>query len=124
LNSAPKGQGGGNPVRINGAASVGASLINVDNATTSQTDWLLAGDYIQIGTGENARLYMVVSDADTNGSGEATIQIWPNLQQAVVDNQSIGINGAVGCFFLNAPPTFETDNNSFTRISFSASSVV
>lgn len=124
LSSTPKGEGGGAPVRLNGAASVGDSLINVDNATTSQSGWLLAGDYIQIGTGENARLYMVVSDVSTNGSGEATINIWPNLQQSASDNQSIAINGAQGCFFLEGAPTFETDDNSFTRVSFTAASVV
>jgi hypothetical protein len=39
----------GTPV-VNGASQSGSSLV-VDGAATSQTGWLLAGDYIQLGTG-------------------------------------------------------------------------
>lgn len=123
LSSTPKGEGGGTPL-MDGGATVGTSTLSIDGASISQTDWLMAGDYIQLGSGENARLYMVVSDVDTTITGKANIPIWPSLQIAPSDNDPLTVSGAQGCFFLNGPPTFETDNNSFTRISFSASSVV
>ena len=77
LSSTAKGEAGGTPL-INGTLAVGASIVTIDGATTSQSNWLMAGDYIQVGTGESARLYMVVSDVSTNGSGEASVNIWPN----------------------------------------------
>ena len=123
LSSAAKGSAGGTPL-VNGTLAVGATILTIDGASTTQTGWLLAGDYVQLGSGENARLYMVTSDVNTNGSGEASIPIWPALQIAPSNNDSVTVSSAQGCFFLNGSPTFETDNNSFTSISFSASSVV
>ena len=123
LSATAKGEAGGTPL-INGSLSVGDSIVTVDGASTTQTDWLMAGDYIQLGSGENARLYMVVSDVDTNGSGEASINIWPNLQIAPSDNDSVTISSAQGCFALSGPPTFSTDVNSFTTLTFNAASVV
>lgn len=123
LSSTAKGEAGGTPL-INGTLAVGASIVTIDGATTSQSNWLMAGDYIQIGTGENARLYMVVSNVSTNGSGEASVSIWPNLQIAPSDNDAVIVSNPQGCFFLEGAPTFETDDNSFTRVSFTAASVV
>ena len=123
LSSTAKGEAGGTPL-INGTLAVGASIVTIDGTTTSQSNWLMAGDYIQIGTGENARLYMVVANASTNGSGEASVSIWPNLQIAPSDNDAVIVSSPQGCFFLEGAPTFETDDNSFTRVSFTAASVV
>lgn len=124
LSATAKGEAGGTPL-LNGAITIGDTIIAVDGASVSQTDWLKAGDYIQIGTGSNARLYMVLDDVDTNGSGEANINVWPSVQVAAADNASVVVSSTVGCFRLNAPSvSFETGLNSFTKISFSAVSVV
>lgn len=97
----------------------------MDGCPLSQTDWLKAGDYIQLGTGGDARLFMVTDDVDSNGSGEATINIWPDINVAYADNTSVVVSNTVGAFRLTQDRiTFDTDNNSFTRVSFSAVSVV
>jgi hypothetical protein len=123
LSKEPKGSAGGTPL-VNGANQSGGSLV-VDGASTSQTGWLLAGDYIQLGTGATARLYMVTDDVDTDGSGNATIPIWPNLQIIPSDNDSVTLTNTVGTFRLTSDETsFETNSNSFSTISFNAVSLV
>jgi len=123
LSATPKGSAGGTPL-LAGASQVGSS-IDIDGASSSQTGWLLAGDFIQLGTGANARLYMVTDDVDTDGSGNATINIWPNIRVAFADNTAVVTSNTVGAWRLNsASVSFQTDSNSFTQISFSANSVV
>lgn len=123
LSKTAKGEAGGTPL-INGASQTGSSL-NVDGCTTSQTDWLKAGDYIQLGTGGDARLFMVTDDVDSDVSGEATINIWPDINVAYADDTAVVVSNTVGAFRLTQDRiTFDIDNNSFTKISFSAVSVV
>lgn len=123
LSAEPKGSAGGTPL-VAGANQIGNSL-DIDGATSSQTGWLLAGDYIQLGTGSDARLYMVIGDVDTDGSGNATISIWPNIRTAFADNTPVVTSDTVGTWRLDSnSTTFQTSENSFTRISFSANSVV
>jgi hypothetical protein len=123
LSETPKGSAGGTPV-VNGASQTGSSLV-IDGATPSQTGWLLAGDYIQLGTGGDARLYMVTDDVNSDGSGNVTIPIWPDLQIIPSDNDSVIVSNTVGTFRLTSDDTsFETNSNSFSTISFNAVSVV
>jgi len=123
LSKTAKGSAGGTPL-VNGGSQTGKNLV-VDGAAASQTRWLLAGDYIQLGTGGNARLYMVTDDVNTNGSGEATIPIWPDIQITPADNDPVVVSNTVGTFRLTSDDmTFETNSNSFSNLSFNAVSVV
>lgn len=123
LSATAKGSAGGTPL-VNGASQTGSSLV-VDGAATSQTGWLLAGDYIQLGTGSSARLYMVTDDVNTDGSGNATINIWPTIRTAPANNDAITLASPMGTFRLTGDDmSFETNSNSFTNISFTAISVV
>ena len=56
---------------VNGGSQTGNEL-NIDGLPTSVTGYLLAGDYIQLGSGSTARLYKVLQDVNSNASGEAT----------------------------------------------------
>jgi hypothetical protein len=123
LSKTAKGSAGGNPL-VNGASQSGSNLV-VDGASTSQTGWLLAGDYIQLGTDATARLYMVTDDVDTDGSGNATIPIWPDLQITPANNDAVVVSNTVGTFRLTSDEvSFETNSNSFSNISFNAVSIV
>tara|TARA_B100000686_G_C16266011_1_gene701667 strand:- start:50 stop:670 length:621 start_codon:yes stop_codon:yes gene_type:complete len=84
---------------INGASQTGNSLIT-DGWTASQTGILKAGDYFQIGTGANARLYKVLQDADSDGSGNATFDIWPSINTAYADDAALIVSSTVGLFRL------------------------
>lgn len=123
LSGSAKGSLGGTPV-VDGGSQTGSTL-NVTGATPSVTGWLLQGDYIQLGTGEDARLYMVTEDADTDGSGDVTLSLWPNLQVSPSDTDSVITSNPVGAFRLvNNPLNFNTNYQSQTLISFTAVSLV
>jgi hypothetical protein len=84
--TAPQGVGTGTPL-VKGASQTGNSIIT-DGWTISQTGILKAGDLMQIGN----YMYMVLSDANSDGSGDATFDIWPNLRSSPADNAAITVN--------------------------------
>lgn len=100
--AAPRGSAAstpGTPV-VNGASQVGSTLA-VDGLPASATGYLKAGDYIQLGSGATARLHKVLNDVDTNGSGEATLDIWPDLRSSPDDDSAVVVSDAVGNFRLS-----------------------
>lgn len=96
--STARGVATGTPV-VNGASQTGNELIT-DGWTTSTTGILKAGDYIQLGTGSDSRLYKVLDDVDSDASGNATLTVWPNLRSSPSDNQTIVVSGCKGVFRL------------------------
>lgn len=68
--------------------------ITVTGASANRTGWLLAGDYIQLGSGATATLHKVLEDASTSGSGVTTLEIWPHLREsrsgAVIVSDTVG----------------------------------
>lgn len=123
LGASAQGPAGGTPL-VAGASQTGTS-INIDGCTSSQTGWLKAGDYIQIGSAADARLYMVTDDVNTNASGEATINIWPQIRTAPSDNASIIVSNSVGTFRLSSDSsTWSADKASIYGIQFSGVGVV
>ena len=112
----PRGTATGTPL-VNGASQTGQSLVT-DGWTISVTNILRAGDYIQIGQ----RLYKVLNDVNSNGSGQATLDIWPRLRESPSDNASIVTASCVGLFRLasNAVPVYNAGADKNYQISFSA----
>ncbi len=94
----PRGSAGGTPV-VNGADQVGGTLA-IDGCTASQTGWLKAGDYIQLGSGGTATLHKVLQDADSDGSGNVSLDIWPYIRSAPTDGSTVVTSNAVGKFRL------------------------
>lgn len=94
----PRGSAGGTPV-VNGADQVGGTLA-IDGCTASQTGWLKAGDYIQLGSGTTATLHKVLQDADSDGSGNVSLDIWPYIRSAPTDGSTVVTSNAVGKFRL------------------------
>ena len=84
---------------VNGASQVGGTL-NIDGCTASQTGWLKAGDYIQLGSAGSATLHKVLADADSNGSGEVALDIWPYIRTAPSDNATVVVTNTIGRFRL------------------------
>ena len=112
----PRGSAGGSPV-VNGASQTGGSIV-LDGAATSQTGWLKAGDYIQIGT----TLHKVLTDADTDGRGNVTLDIWPDLRTSPADNASVTVSSATGLWSL-ATPAVRWNVNEMTVYGFSFAAV-
>ena len=101
--SAPRGSAAttpGTPV-VNGASQTGGTLA-IDGLPASATGYLKAGDYIQVGSGAAAKLHKVLNNVDSNASGEATLDIWPDLRSSPADDETVVISDAVGTFRLAA----------------------
>lgn len=93
----------GTPV-VNGASQTGGTLA-IDGLPASATGYLKAGDYIQLGSAATAQFYKVLTDADSNSSGEATLQIWPNLRSSPSDGATVIVSNAKGVFRLSSNET-------------------
>ena len=107
-------------VLVNGAGQTGNS-INVDGVGATVTGAFKAGDYITI----QDRLYMVTDDANSNGSGEATLYIEPALRSgilAIADDATVLYTNTTALMRLDSnEQNWDTDHISKYGISFSFS---
>lgn len=94
--TAPRGIATGTPL-VKGAGQTGQSLIT-DGWTINITGILKAGDYLQIGS----YLYVNLNDANSNGTGDATLDIWPRLRSSPSDNAAITVKSAKGLWRLTS----------------------
>lgn len=100
VGTAPRGVGTGTP-QVKGASQAPRqNQLITDGWTASVTGILKAGDWLQIGSGSATRLHKVLDDADSDGSGSATLTLWPNLRESPNDNEVITVNNAQGLFRL------------------------
>jgi len=119
IGKTPRGAIGGTPL-VNGADQTGQDLI-IDGCSNSITGWLRAGDYIQLGSGSTARLHKVLADVNTNGSGQATLSLWPNIRTAPADNAAVTVTNTVGLWRLASnESSWSVNEASIYGISFSA----
>lgn len=118
----PRGVATGTPL-VKGASQTGRELI-VDGFTTSTTNILRAGDFIQLGSGSTTRLHKVLNDVNSNGSGEVTLDLAPLIITAPADNDPVVVSNAKGLFRLksnNNPVNISPPNQH--SIAFSAREV-
>lgn len=105
-----------NVIRLQGAHTAGATQLTVDGMDNNVTDWIRAGDFIRILN----EMKMVTADVDTNGSGEGTFEIWPELHADQNDNQIVVYNAddiyadyfLVEAQGLGATPYYSQSSNS------------
>jgi len=86
--SSPQGTATGTPV-VNGAQSPGDTTIVTDGWSNSIT-CLKAGDFIKFAS--HSKVYMVVADATSDGSGNSTLTIEPPLTSSVADDEAITVS--------------------------------
>ena len=84
---------------VNGGSQVGDTLV-IDGCSPSVTGFLLPGDYIQLGSSTTTQLYKVLTQVDTDASGNATLDLWPNLRSSPADNSTIIVANTKGRFRL------------------------
>lgn len=97
----------------------------LDGATANVTGWLKAGDYIQLGTAGTSTLHKVLADANSDGSGNVTIDIWPAMRRPPLDNSAVGTNAAKGRFRLvTNEQSFSINNLEIYGITFGAMEAV
>lgn len=93
----------GSPV-VDGAGQTGAQLA-LRGLPANAAGYLLEGDYLQLGTAGEARLYMALAQVDADGAGKATVKIWPKLRTSPGDGAAVVVDGAEGVFALASPFT-------------------
>ena len=102
---------------VNGGSQTGSTL-NVDGLPVSVSKYLKAGDYIQLGAGSSAKLHKVLVDVNSNGSGLATLEIWPNLRSSPADNDPIVVANCAGVFRLTDDVSWDINSSSVYSIAF------
>ena len=111
-------------VTINGSTTSGNTL-DIQSAPLSTTDYLKAGDYMQIGIGTSRQLFKVLTDVDTDGNGTATVDVCPNVRTTIVDNAPVTFESAKGVFRLSSNETSWSVNEASTYgITFGAMEAV
>ena len=123
LGATARGVASGTPL-VKGASQTGNSLIT-DGWTASQTGILKAGDYFQLGAASNSKLYKVLADANSDGSGDATFDIFPSINTAVADDTALTVSSAKGLFRLASNEMgFDLQQAQRYGIAFSAIGVI
>jgi len=118
-NVTPRGVATGTPL-VKGAGQTGGTL-EIDGATADTTGWLKAGDYIQLGAAASATLHKVLLDADSDASGNVTLEIWPYMRTAPADNAAVTVNNCKGVFRLaNNTQSWSINESSAYGLQFDA----
>jgi hypothetical protein len=100
----------GNPFRNSPRGTASAATITGSagdrSVTVAKSGTLLAGDYFQLGTTSQARLYKVLEDS----SGSGTLEIWPSLR-ANASGVAADLSSPVGAFRLSSNEASWSVNN-------------
>lgn len=111
---------------VNGAGQSGDSII-LDGMPSNANGYLLAGDYIQFNTGSASQLHTVLTDVDTDGSGNATVDIWPSIRtnNPPADNATVVVSDCGGVFrLINRTTEWSIDEAMIHGITFEATEVI
>lgn len=119
---AAQGAVSGTPL-VAGESQTGATL-DIDGLALSTTAIVKAGDFFNLGTGSSTRLHKSLTTVNSDGSGAATLSIWPALRESPTDNSAVTFADCVGHFTLTGDVSYDVDVNKFYNISFSAVEVV
>lgn len=120
LRPTPQGPMSGSPL-VAGTNLNGSGVLNIRGAAASVTNWGVAGDYIQITSGSGApqRLYKLLQNASTDGSGDAALEIFPNIRETLSDGTAIVTANCAGTFrMVKNSFTWKVDRNKMYAISF------
>lgn len=120
LATLPQGAATGTPL-VNGGSQTGKILVT-DGWNPSVTNILKAGDYIQIAN----RLYKIMQDVSSDGSGNASLDIFPRLRESPADNTSIVTVSPKGLFRLinNTNTVINSDEGQLYSFSFQAEEAI
>ena len=101
---------------VNGATAAQSKTLPIDGLSNSITGIVKSGDYFNVGT----MFLMAVQDANSNGSGQATLDIFPRLAGAVADNAPIVLTTPKMLCRLVEPVEFDIDEALIYGFSFKA----
>lgn len=103
---------------VKGANQTGSTL-TIDGVPANAPLYLARGDYVQLGTGGTSRLFKVLLNAPSDGTGTVVLDVWPDIVTAFPDNNPVVVSGAVGKFRLDRDDYgWEIDNLGKYTINF------
>jgi hypothetical protein len=115
----PRGSAGGSPKLSTGSAT--GLTVPIYAASSGTTNWLRAGDYIQIGTGADSRLHRNLQDVNTTSGGVATLDIWPRLRTTPASGSAVVVSSTVGVWrLMDNAAVWTVTGPGIYRIAFSA----
>lgn len=106
-------------IRGTATSAVITGSLGARSVSVTMTGTLLAGDYIQLGSGGDATLHKVLEDQ----SGSGTLEIWPALRKART-SVSATLANAQGLFRLTTPPSWSIDSAGIYSAGFSAQEAI
>ena len=101
-------------IRVNGAILAGVTSVAIDGMANSTSGVFKAGDFFRF-TGQT-KVYMVMADVSSNGSGQGTLTFEPPLRTNVSDNAiliysnvdfTVGFTGDVQEFNISTENYFQ-----------------
>ena len=101
-------------ISVNGAISAGVTSVAIDGMANSTSGVFKAGDFFRF-TGQS-KVYMVVADVSSNGSGQGTLTFEPPLRANVADNAvliysnvdfTVGLTGDIHEFNISTENYFQ-----------------
>ena len=101
-------------ISVNGAISAGVTSVAIDGMANSTSGVFKAGDFFRF-TGQS-KVYMVVADVSSNGSGAGTLTFEPPLRSNVADNNvliysnvdfTVGLTGDIQEFTIGTENYFQ-----------------
>ena len=123
----PLGTGGGSP-KVLAVSTSTRDVITINGGPTGSTrpTWLKRGDWIQLGTGLNARLYKVMQDVSVNSTGvSGNIILWPKFRINPVAGDTVIINNPKGLFRrANGSYSYSEDNGCKFSLAFDIEEVI
>jgi hypothetical protein len=117
--TAPTGTGLGTPL-VNGANAIRSTTLATKGWTPS-SQVLKGGDLFQLGSAGTSRLYRNLTTVTADGSGNATLDIWPPLRAAAANNDAIVTSNPKGLWRLASNERqYEVVKPRFFRIALAA----
>ena len=101
-------------ISVNGAINAGVTSVAIDGMANSTSGVFKAGDFFRF-TGQS-KVYMVVADVSSNGSGQGTLTFEPPLRSNVADNAvliysnvdfTVGLTGDIQEFTIGTENYFQ-----------------
>lgn len=122
----PQGEAAANTGTVFAGATVpvGTTTLRIDTNVTA-TVWLKAGDYLQLGSGEDARLYMATADSAATLGQVHDVPVWPPLSRSAAIDEAVTVLNPVGAFRLASGTSTWTEEGAATySLRFSGVGVV
>jgi hypothetical protein len=114
----PRGTMAASGIAVDGAHSVRSRTLALKGLAVGAT--ILAGDYIQLGSGASSRLHKVLVDAIANGAGKTSVDIWPGLRASYSDSAVVVTASTVGLFRMSSNSMPWTSDETAFGMSFEA----